>query len=163
MKIRIACSVVLIAISLAGASGCSETTRPEEDRGVVLTLSAETRVSEDQEFVVAVVDVENFASEKINYPVGCGFLVGISFEDAEGIRLTTWDPELTAVCPPVHHSLAAGESISEAWDLMWAWDEHGVKYRVPAGRYTARTKFTYYLDGIDEPIRIERSLAIELD
>ena len=163
MKKCIAYNAALIAVLLAGVSGCSDSTRPEEKLGVVLTLSAETRVSEDQEFVVAVVEVENFESQKINYPAGCGFLVGITVEDVEGIRLTIWDPELNAICPPVHHSLAAGASIGEAWDLRWAWDEVGVKYRIPAGRYTAHTEFTYYLGGVNDPMHIEKTLEIELD
>ncbi|MCP4291004.1 MAG: hypothetical protein GY780_04105 [bacterium] len=77
--------------------------------------------------------------------------------------MTIWDPELNAVCPPVHHSLAAGASIGEVWDLRWAWDEAGGQYRIPAGWYTVRTEFTYYLGGVDEPIHFEKELEIELD
>ncbi|MCP4291003.1 MAG: hypothetical protein GY780_04100 [bacterium] len=78
MKKHIVYGAALIVVVLAGTSGCSDSTRPEEEFGVVLTLSAETWVSEDQEFDVAVVSVENYTCETINYPAGCGFLVGIS-------------------------------------------------------------------------------------
>ena len=103
MRKHILICMAFFGAILTGIAGCSDSTRPEDDLGVVLKLSAETRTSDGQDFFVAVIEVENLGQTKINYPAGCGFLVGLTVEDAERRSLTIWDPALLPECPPVHH------------------------------------------------------------
>jgi hypothetical protein len=162
MNRRVPAWAVAVAVLLAGAAGCSDATRIEEEPGVVLTLRTEIRPGPDREQVVAVVEVENGTAADVHYQAGCGFLVGITVEDAGGKVLTTWDPLLRPECPPVLHVLRAGESIVEAWGVGRAWDETGVAYSLPPGRYTVRCGFAYFVDGLAEPVRLARAVDVDL-
>ena len=162
MNKRIFIYVFMVAGVLFGVTGCSDSTKPEVEPGVVLNLRSEIEIIDGEVIVSGIVEVENSGQTAVNYPAGCGFLVGLGIEDAGGNNLTNWDPELMAACPPVLHVLPAGEDISEKWNLLWAWDEDGTKYRLPPGSYTIRTSFSYYSGGTYERQDLAKSLSLEL-
>lgn len=165
MKVRSFVFVALLAVVLIAAAGCSDATNPELDTkpDVVLTLKTEVVDIDGEPYVQATAKVENIGKSAVQYQPGCGFYVGVTVEDAEGIRLKLQDPALVPACPPVFISLEAGAAVQGVEGLKWAWDENSVRYRIPGGIYTIRTAFDYYFDGVDEPHHLEDVLSVEID
>jgi hypothetical protein len=152
--------IVFIATSL---SACSESTEPNVSPAVEMTLVTTVENVGGNSFIRAKSSVSNVGDVTVFYPINCGYFVGISLKDEDGVRLTLRDPELIPACPPGFNPLVPGETIQGGLDILWAWDENGEKYLIPGGNYTIETSFGYHVGTNDDPVIIvdaEMSLVL---
>ncbi len=153
-------TLVLASICI---TGCSDSTAPSVSPAIVLTLDTFVESSGGETNVRVESKVKNTGSVAVHYPIRCGYSGEISLRDEAGAWLVLRDPTLIIVCPPGFNSLGTGESIEGGISLIWAWNEYGEKYKIPPGHYTAKTSFTFYIGGNDEPRFLEQELPLDID
>jgi hypothetical protein len=158
-------SIVLVALAFAFSSltGCSDSTSPDSEEIVQLSLKSTEFATGGQSYFKIVARIDNASSRKIFYPIGCPHAVAFSVVNEQGENVQIENPLVDLFCLPGFESVPEGSSTEDELDLQFIWSIDGSPQELPPGRYSVSASFGYFLVPEETRFELKQSLKFEVE